>query len=139
MSAVGSKQIFTAQQVIDAIPGTGGIMELVAKNLGCDRATVWRYSKRYATVQQALVQADESVTDLAEAKAIKLINAEHWPAIMHRLSTKGKGRGYTERHEVTGAEGGPLAVMIYLPDNGRNGNTDKTTEGAAGAVPSDTG
>ena len=110
---MGRVEKYTAQQVIDAIPGTGGIIELIAQKLGCDRVTIWRYSQRYATVKQALAQADESVTDLAEAKAIKLINAEYWPAIVHRLNTKGKARGYTERHEHTGADGGPIVVVNW--------------------------
>ncbi len=110
---MGRAERYTVQQVINAIPGTGGIMELVAQKLGCDRVTVWRYAQRYVSIRDALTQADESVTDLAEAKAIKLINAEYWPAIVHRLSTKGKNRGYTERHEHTGAEGGPIVVVNW--------------------------
>lgn len=85
-------------------------MELVAKKLGCDRVTVWRYAQRYSTVREALDQADETVTDLAEARAVKLINADYWPAIQHRLNTKGKRRGYTERREVTGPDGGPVVM-----------------------------
>lgn len=77
-------------------------MVLVAKKLKCDRVTVWRYAKRYKTVREALRQADEAVTDAAELKAIKLIDAEYWPAIHYRLKTKGKDRGYTERYEITG-------------------------------------
>lgn len=110
-------QEFTAQQVIDAISGTGGIQALVAKKLQCDRATVCRYVQRYVTVRQALEQEDEALTDLAETKAVKLINAEYWPAIQHRLSTKGKRRGYTERTEVTGAEGEALTVIIRQYDD----------------------
>lgn len=99
-------QEFTVQQVIDAIPGTGGIQALVAKKLQCDRATVCRYAQRYVTVREALAQEDEGLTDLAEAKAVKLIEAEHWPAIQHRLATKGKRRGYSERQEVDVTSGG---------------------------------
>jgi len=105
-----AKQKFTAKQVADACEGTAGIMAQVAQKLGCDRSTVWRYAQRYKTVRDALFQADEAVTDLAEVKAIKLINAEHWPAIKHRLDTKGKDRGYAERTEITGAEGGAVSV-----------------------------
>ncbi len=72
------------------------------------------------SIRDALTQADESVTDLAEAKAIKLINAEYWPAIVHRLSTKGKRRGYVERQEVTGAEGGPMTIRVVYGDDGAN-------------------
>ena len=103
-----AEQKFTAKEVADACEGTAGIMVLVAKKLGCDRSTVWRYAKRYKSVRDALYQADEAATDLAEAKSIKLIDAEYWPAIKHRLDTKGKDRGYAERTEITGADRGPL-------------------------------
>jgi hypothetical protein len=106
------KQEFTAKEVCDACEGTGGIMTLVATKLGCDRTTIWRYAKRYPTVRQALRQADEAMTDVAEAKAGKLIKAEYWPAIKYRLQTKGKDRGYIERTEVTGADGGDLSVTV---------------------------
>ncbi len=105
-----AKQKFTVQQMIEAIEGTGGIPAVVARKLGCSRETVGRYARRYPTVKSALIDADESITDLAEAKALALINSEYWPAIRYRLSTKGKDRGYTERHELTGAEGGPLVL-----------------------------
>ena len=87
-----AEQQYTVAQVIDAVKDSGGNMSIVAKRLGCDRSTVMRYANRYVTIREALQQADEAVTDLAESKAIKLINEEYWPAIMHRLNTKGKAR-----------------------------------------------
>lgn len=90
-------------------------MALVARKLECDRVTVWRYAKRYKSVREALYQADEAVTDMAEMKAAQLIDAEYWPAIHYRLKTKGKDRGYTPRQEITGAEGG--AVIIKYTGN----------------------
>ena len=62
-------------------------MALVAKKLGCDRSTILRYAKRYSTVRDALDQADEEATDLAESKSMQLINSEYWPAIKYRLGT----------------------------------------------------
>ena len=113
---MGRKQKYTAQQVIDACPETGGIMALVAKKLGCDRSTILRYAKRYITVRRALDQADEEMTDLAESKSLTLINNLHWPAIRYRLATKGKTRGYTEKteHEVFGKGGGPIQTQDVL-------------------------
>ena len=102
---------FTVAEFIEAIKGTGGIKSVVAKKLGCDWTTVHNYAKRHPSIQAALDAEDESITDLAEAKALALINSEYWPAIKYRLETKGKGRGYTTRQEITGADGG--AIMLY--------------------------
>jgi len=101
-------QKFTAEQIIEACKGTGGIKAVVAKKLHCSRETICNYAKKYITVQRALDQADQEATDLAESKFLQMINAEHWPAIKYRLATKGKDRGYTERQEITGAEGKDL-------------------------------
>ncbi len=118
------KQEFSAQQMIDACHESAGIMAVVARKLGCDRATVWRYARRYKTIKAALEQSDEEMTDKAEAKLVKLINADYWPAIHYRLSTKGKARGYTERQElgISGERGGPVEiaireVLIEMPDD----------------------
>jgi len=110
---MGRKQEYTAQQIIDACPETGGIMAIVAKKLGCTRSCIARYAKRYPTVRRALDAADEEATDLAENKSMTLINEGYWPAIKYRLSTKGKRRGYTERTEITGADGGAIKVKAY--------------------------
>lgn len=103
---------YTVEQVIRAIEGSGGIKAVVAKKLGCSRQTVSRYAARYVTVQQALDDADQAITDAAEIKAISLIDAGYWPAIKYRLETKGKSRGYTTRTEITGADGGPAVLVL---------------------------
>lgn len=109
---------FTVSEFIEAIKGTGGIKSVVAKKLGCDWSTVNNYAKRHPTIQAALIAEDESVTDLAEAKALALINSEYWPAIKYRLETKGKGRGYTTRQEITGADGEAIKLYsIVSPDD----------------------
>jgi predicted transcriptional regulator len=108
-------QMFTAQQVADACRGSGGIQAVVANTLGCTRATISVYAKRYKTVRNALDQAEEELTDLAESKHVKLIQGEYWPAIQYRLSTKGKRRGYTEKTEVENTEAVKLVVRYENP------------------------
>ena len=116
-------QKFTVTEFLEAIKGTGGIKSVVAKKLGCDWITVHRYAARYPTIQAALDAEDESITDLAEAKALALINSEYWPAIKYRLETKGKGRGYTTRQEITGADGGAITLYsIVSPKDWDNAN-----------------
>ena len=38
-------------------------------------------------------------------------------ALIFFLKTQGKGRGYTERHEVTGADGAPQRVQVEYVNN----------------------
>ena len=93
-------------------------MAVVARRLDCDRSTVGRYAKRYVTIQEALSQADEELTDIAEMQHAQLMKAGYWPAIRLRLKTKGKDRGWVERKELTGAEGQALQVNVtYASDS----------------------
>ena len=101
---------FTAAQFIDAIPGTGGIITAIAKRVGCSWNTAHRYIDRHPSVRAAYDAECESVLDLAEAKTIEAIRDGDGQMIRYYLSTKGKRRGYTERHEVTGPDGGPVAL-----------------------------
>lgn len=39
------KNLYTAAQFIEAIPGTGGIISAIAKRVGCD----WITAKKYIT------------------------------------------------------------------------------------------
>lgn len=113
---MADKPHYTAQQFIEAIPGTGGIVTAIARKVGCTWDTAKKYIDNYATVQRAYQDECESILDLAEAKVISAIKNDDGQMIRYYLSTKGKRRGYSERHEITGAEGGPLE-MVW--DDGR--------------------
>ena len=113
----------TAEEVCAACEGTGGIKIRVAKNLGCSRVTVDRYAKRYATVREALKQADEALTDIAENQAGALVNAGYWPAIKYRLDTKGRERGFGQQFDVNVKEVVELTVKYEEYD----GNDEEAT------------
>lgn len=104
------KELFTARQFIDAIPGTGGIITTIARRVGCSWHTAKKYVDSYPSIQRAYQDECESVLDLAEAQLISAIKARDLQAIRYYLSTKGKRRGYTERHEITGGEGRPIRL-----------------------------
>ena len=95
-----------------ACEGTGGIKALVARKLDCSRSTVVNYAKRYARVRQALEDAKQARIDLAEGQHTRLIVSGYWPAIKYLLETQGRDRGYTERHEITGADGAEIAIRV---------------------------
>ena len=94
------KPLYTAQQFLEAIPGTGGIVTAIAKKVGCDWSTAKKYIGAHPTVQAAYNDECESVLDLAEAKTIQLIQAGDAQMIRYYLSTKGKDRGYGDRVDV---------------------------------------
>ena len=109
-SVVMATEKFTTAEVIEALERFQGIKALAAEALGCDRHTVDNYIKRHPTVALAYDDLRETMVDRAERGLLKLLVAEDWQAIKYVLSTLGKDRGYSERQEITGPEGGPLQV-----------------------------
>ena len=108
----GSEPKYKWQDMAAACEGTGGIKALVARKLDCSRSTVVNYAKRYARVRQALEDAKQARIDLAEGQHTRLIVSGYWPAIKYLLETQGRDRGYTERHEITGADGAEIAIRV---------------------------
>jgi hypothetical protein len=106
------KPLFMPKQFIDAIPGTGGIITSIARKVGCDWHTANKYIKEHPTVQQAYANECETVLDVAELELIKCVRGGDMAAIRFYLSTKGKGRGYVERQEVSGPDNRPIAVKV---------------------------
>ena len=94
-----SKNGFTAEQVIRATEGSGGIVTQIAKRLGCSRMTVYRYMEKYATVALAIQEEREGLLDIAESELLKQIRGGNMTAIIFFLKTQGKRRGYVERQE----------------------------------------
>lgn len=114
------------KHIIDVIYAKQGIVTQVAKALGVSRNAIYDAGKRWASVAVALEDAkhdyDETVLDEAEIKLREAVrNGESW-ALKYVLSTKGKKRGYVERQEVTGKDGGDLRVRFV--DYGLSNDAD---------------
>jgi hypothetical protein len=125
---MANREQYTAQQFIDAIKDSAGIISTIAARVGCDWWTADRYIKKYSTVQAAYDAEVEKGLDIAESVVLGNIRAASkqqrdtmYGAIVDSadakwyLSRKGKRRGYVERSEVTGADGAPL-VIEYVND-----------------------
>ena len=90
---------------------------LAARKLGCAPVTIYARAKTTQAVAQAIVDSRGEVVDIAEQKLRQaILNGEPW-AIALALRTIGKERGYTERQEVTGAEGGPIVLRVVYEDD----------------------
>jgi len=71
----GANGKYTAQQYIDAMPGTGGIISAIARKVGCAWHTVARAIEKYPTVAKARDAARSEVTDKAQANLVQAISA----------------------------------------------------------------
>jgi len=137
---MGKPNQYRAQDFIDAIPGTGGIITTIAKRVGCAWHTAKKYIDTYPTVKRAYDDETESIADLAEVGLIKALKAEDGSMIRFYLTTKARHRGYVVKQEVDVTSDGKsfLGIGVYIPDNGRQ-RDNPTAEGTAGTIPSDIG
>lgn len=115
MRRVGKKR------VLKALHDTKGAVYLAAKSLHCSPVAIYAWINKDPEIKEVKESYTEEVTDIAVLKLRQAVQAgEQW-AVKFQLMTQGKGRGYGERVEVTGADGGPVEfVRIYVPENGRN-------------------
>jgi hypothetical protein len=105
-------QHFTSEAMIDALKQTNGLVSLAARKIGCAPKTIYQRAKDVHAVKQAIDDCREELVDIAElALRACLTNREPW-AVAITLRTLGKNRGYVERQEVTGADGGPVGIAI---------------------------
>jgi hypothetical protein len=103
---------YSAQQVIDALTQTKGLVYLAAKSLGCDGNTVQSYCKRFPSVQAAKEAARGRLLDEAELRLWRAVQDGAPWAITFVLSRLGKHRGYVERHEQAGADGQLVTLRV---------------------------
>ena len=104
------KEKYTTNQIINALREKHGNLSASARFLGCSRDTVSRYINTYPTVKTVADEERETLIDFAENQLFKQVQEGNITAIIFTLKTIGKHRGYVERQEVTGANGGPLVI-----------------------------
>jgi hypothetical protein len=107
---------YTLEDVTAAIDGSSGIVSHVAKRLKCDWTTAKRYIENWASTRHQFHAELQRILDTAEEKLFVKVKAGNLIAIKYILSTKGKVRGYTERRELTGPEGEPIAAKFVAPE-----------------------
>jgi hypothetical protein len=106
----------SATKAIAAAQGSKGFITTIAKNLDCSRTHVYNLIEKYPSFRQAIVDERESLKDFAEGALLKEINGGNITAIIFYLKCQGKDRGYVERTEITGKDGGPLIVVNWDDD-----------------------
>ena len=101
---------FSNKSIIEAVQAVNGMIYLAARKLGCTPQTIYNRMEKNAQIREAVEMSRGEMIDIAEQKLrIAVMNGEPW-AVAMVLKTIGKHRGYVERQEVTGAEGGAIVV-----------------------------
>jgi len=117
---VGANQ-FKAQQFIDAIADSGGIVSTIAKRVGCSWHTARRYIDEYPTITRAYYNEVESVADMAEGVVHGAMKAGDVPTSKWYLSTKAKHRGFGQEVSLAGV------VELTVKYEEYDGNDEEAT------------
>ena len=102
---------YTAEKFIKAIPGTGGIIQVLADRVGCDWHTARKYTRNYPTIVQAWEAERNRITDKARHNILAAITngdlqmSKWWLQVMDEEFIP------RVKSEITGADGGPLQVV----------------------------
>jgi len=103
---------FSAEQVAKALRESRGLVSVAAQKLGCTSRTVRNYKNRYVSVEEAAVEARNTLIDTAEQNLADKVEEKDMTAIIFTLKTLGKSRGYVERSEFAGVPDQPLEVVV---------------------------
>lgn len=98
------------KEIEQALRMTAGIMSAAAEMLGCSRQNVCNRVAESERLRKVLADVKERTIDLAESKLVTALKKGEMRAVQFYLKTQGKSRGYVERQESTGPNGGPLQV-----------------------------
>lgn len=109
MSAKKARRL-SQKLVIEALHETKGAVYLAANRLSCSHQAIYDWIKKNPAVANVKDYYDGELVDIAESRArLATINGEQW-AVKMVLMTKGRNRGWVERTELTGPDGGPIST-----------------------------
>ena len=128
------QQRYTHDQVADALRSSAGLRSKTAALLKCSPSTVKRYIDRSETLARIEREIVERNLDMAERGLLDAIEDGDLTAIMFYLKTKGRHRGYAERHQIEGRDGAPVEVKASLDFSGLSPNGVQFLHGVVQAL-----
>lgn len=115
---MANKERYTPKQVIEALQSADGYVSRAAYELKCTPKTVYEYKKRYPEIAEEWDAIREKRHDYVENALHKQIKSGNIAAIIFYLKTQAKPRGYVERQEWTGADGGAVQIKRIVEKRG---------------------
>lgn len=104
----GQPRHFTPEEVIEALQVGRGLKTMAARHLRCDWRTIQKMCADFPEVEAECEAQRQAFLDTAHLQLVAAVNRGEWKAIEFTLRTLGRDRGFSERTEVTGKDGGPI-------------------------------
>ena len=110
-------------QIEDAIRKSAGNVTYAAKALGVGRTALHARIAKSPDLQRVLQEEREALVDMAESALRAEVLDRNMTAIIWTLkaSPEAKRRGWSERHELGGPDGGPVLIQMTWGDNDSDG------------------
>lgn len=119
----------TPQEVLEAIPGSKGLIVNIERTLCCTRDAVKNCLAANPKLQKEMEDEEEREKDLVMSNLIEDAKSGDKAARELYLKNRARDRGFGDKLEVSGADGQPLvflhAIATDLVPNERNGNASK--------------
>jgi len=113
--------VYTDDQIIAALELVHGAVYLAAERVKCDPKTIQRRAKKSKRVRDIIDKYRGRRVDVAELALDQALTRQEPWAVLFTLKMLGKDRGYVERTEVSGPDGGAVQVQVV----GLGFDTDK--------------
>jgi hypothetical protein len=105
---MGDGYKITVEGAKDALLKCHGNVLSASLALGVDRTSLYKFIDANPELHEVRKVAREALLDVAEDQLASHIQQGEIRAITFYLKTQGKDRGYTERQEITGKDGGSI-------------------------------
>lgn len=116
------KKQHTLEEMAAALTRNDGRVYVTAKELRITAQAIYKRMDENPELKAIVEDARGELVDIAESALKKKVQEGDTAAIIFVSKTLGKERGYTERQEITGANGSPIPVITFKwSDEGDNG------------------
>lgn len=114
MTYAADKYDSIKRQMPEILNSTFGNVTTACKKAGISRECFYTWYNNDESFRLKCQDCKEIAKDFVESKLMKKINDEDTTAIIFYLKTQAKNRGYVERMETTGMNGGAIKQKIEL-------------------------
>ena len=105
-----NKTDINKKKMLVALEKSLGVVTVAIKNVGLDRSQYYHWLNEDKEFAEAVEVMNDIALDFAESSLHKQIQGGVPASTIFYLKTRGKGRGYIERTELTGKDGEPLTM-----------------------------
>lgn len=106
--------MITAAQLEVALRSSAGIYSVAAEKLQTTRQNVFQRVQRSPALKALCAEIEEMMLDMAEAGVVDALNKKDRRMITWYLERKGRHRGYANKTEITGENGGPVQTAVEV-------------------------